>query len=343
MRTASGRLVVSGHSPVVARTAIVGAGIAGMSAARKLAEERHDVTVFEKSRGAGGRAARRRRDGFEFDHGAQYFTARSRAFRDHVNAWRQEGVVEEWRGRIVSLGAGRERSTSAWYVGVPGMSSVARCLGRGLKMHCGHRVDVAVREAAGWKLIFEGGRTAGPFDNLLLTMPAPQAVELLSEACPPFAERCKAVRMLPCWAIMLALRDRLDVGFDAALVETAGPIRWLARNSSKPRRPAGETWVVHARSDWTIEHLERPREEVLERMTRSVEEIVGSRVRPSLSMAHRWRYALVARPLGESCLIDEELGLGVAGDWCLGPRIECAFLSGVEAAARLSTRRPSDP
>ena len=105
---------MSEHPPVVTSTAIVGAGIAGMSAARMLVEHGHDVTVFEKSRGAGGRAARRRCDGFEFDHGAQYFTARSQVFRDHVHDWRQQGVVEEWIGTVVSLGANCERSTATW-------------------------------------------------------------------------------------------------------------------------------------------------------------------------------------------------------------------------------------
>jgi predicted NAD/FAD-dependent oxidoreductase len=326
---------VSERSTVVTSTAIVGAGIAGMSAARMLVEHGHDVTVFEKSRGAGGRAARRRRDGFEFDHGAQYFTARSRVFRDHVNAWQQEGVVEEWSGKVVSLGTNEKRSPTVRYVGVPGMSSVARSMGRGVKMYCGHRVDSVVRGTAGWTLHFEGGNAAGPFENLLLTMPAPQASALLSTACTPLAERCDAVRMSPCWATMLVFQTRLDVDFDAAFVETPGPLRWLARNSSKPRRPAGETWVIHARPDWTLENLERSPEAIVECMTKALDDVVETRVQPLLSIAHRWRHALVERPLGESCLYDDERRIGAAGDWCLGPRIECAFHSGMSAAARI--------
>ena len=165
-------------------------------------------------------------------------------------------------------------------------------------------------------------------------MPAPQAFEMLSKVCAPLAERCKAVRMSPCWATMLAFQTRLDVDFDAAFIET-GPIRWLARNSSKPRRPAGETWVIHARPDWTLENLERSPEAIVEFMTKALEDVVQCRVQPLLSIAHRWRYALVERPLGESCLFDDELRIGAAGDWCLGPRMECAFQSGMSAAARI--------
>ena len=53
--------------------AIVGAGMAGLSAAREMRRRRPDlmITIYEKSRGFGGRVATRRRDGFVFDHGAQ--------------------------------------------------------------------------------------------------------------------------------------------------------------------------------------------------------------------------------------------------------------------------------
>ena len=54
------------------QVAIVGAGMAGLAAARALqAQQAWEITVYEKSRGFGGRVASRRRDGYIFDHGAQ--------------------------------------------------------------------------------------------------------------------------------------------------------------------------------------------------------------------------------------------------------------------------------
>jgi renalase len=57
---------------------------------------------------------------------------------------------------------------------------------------------------------------------------------------------------------------------------------------------------------------------------------------PAYLSAHRWRYALVERPLGEPCLWDEALRLGLCGDWCLGPRVEAAWMSGRALAAALA-------
>ena len=52
-------------------------------------------------------------------------------------------------------------------------------------------------------------------------------------------------------------------------------------------------------------------------------------------MLHRWRYARVIEPLGTDCLYDAERRLVLCGDWCIGARVEAAFLSGTAAAARL--------
>ena len=51
-------------------------------------------------------------------------------------------------------------------------------------------------------------------------------------------------------------------------------------------------------------------------------------VSPRHIEAHRWRYALVTEPVGQPALFDAASGLGICGDWCLGGKVEAAFLSG---------------
>ena len=63
-------------SPAARDIAIVGAGIAGLAAGRVLHDAGHRVQVFDKSRSTGGRLCTRRGEGWQADHGAQYFTAR---------------------------------------------------------------------------------------------------------------------------------------------------------------------------------------------------------------------------------------------------------------------------
>ena len=54
--------------------AVIGAGIAGLTAARHLHQAGYRILVLEKSRGLGGRLATRRVDGQPIDHGCRYIS-----------------------------------------------------------------------------------------------------------------------------------------------------------------------------------------------------------------------------------------------------------------------------
>ncbi|OYX53051.1 MAG: amine oxidase, partial [Comamonadaceae bacterium 32-67-11] len=61
-------------------------------------------------------------------------------------------------------------------------------------------------------------------------------------------------------------------------------------------------------------------------------EVTGIRAEPTLAQVHRWRYAQTQHALGQPFLYDAAAGLGLCGDWCLGYRVENAFVSGLELA-----------
>lgn len=145
--------------------------------------------------------------------------------------------------------------------------------------------------------------------------------------------------MSPCWAVMAAFADPLDLEMDAAFVHRS-PLAWVARNAAKPGRPDGEAWVLHATPGWTRRNLERPRDEVADELIEAFAAAVGAGLpRSAYRAAHLWRFAL-PEPLADPCLFDPALRLAACGDWCAGPRVEGAFLSGCAAAGRLLALRP---
>lgn len=94
--------------------AVIGAGMAGITAARTLVQAGHRVSVFEKSKGAGGRMATRVTAYGGFDHGAQYFTVRDERFMKALNEvpgtqalckpWSASSVqVRDPLGRVVEV------------------------------------------------------------------------------------------------------------------------------------------------------------------------------------------------------------------------------------------------
>tara|TARA_R110001592_G_scaffold69029_3_gene211587 strand:- start:186 stop:1643 length:1458 start_codon:yes stop_codon:yes gene_type:complete len=321
--------------------AIIGAGIAGLACAERLQAEGFSVQVFEKSPGVGGRMSTRRNPSWQCDHGAQYFTARSAAFREELQRWEAAGVAGLWSARMSVI----ENPQSPWraagantkrYVGVPSMTAPAKFLAASLPVQLESHIDTLTREPEGWRLHIAGKGWQDKFyDALVLALPAPQAKDLLSQFSSPLRELVASVRMRPAWALMMRCDESFDPGFDAAFVNS-GPIRWLARNLSKPQRQGENMWLLHATAQWSEVHLEAQPSDVIELLVEALQTICPALVHESV--AHRWRYADTEVLLGRESLWDEEKRLGLCGDWLHEAKIEGAWLSALSLAKVITSR-----
>jgi predicted NAD/FAD-dependent oxidoreductase len=326
--------------------AVVGAGPSGLTCARAVSDHGSKVRVFDKARGPGGRMSTRRIGDWQFDHGAQYFTVRDPRFSGSVDGWLQDGIVAPWNGRIAVLDRGsvtvKEGDSTERFVAVPGMNAICRHLAVDVDVVYGTRIDSLERQANRWRLVSSEGVEIGSLDAVVVSAPAPQTAALLASIAPDLGGRAAAVEMAPCWAVMAAFARPLDLEFDGAFVH-GSPLGWVARNASKPGRPDGETWVLHGSPEWSREHLELEAEEAATRLFAAFRDAADDLLEaPAHLEAHRWRFALPVNVVPDGCLFDPALGLAACGDWCGGPRVEGAFLSGRAAARRiLSLRRGS--
>jgi predicted NAD/FAD-dependent oxidoreductase len=318
------------------RIAIVGAGIAGLACARRLTAGGADVRIFDKARGPGGRLATRRGDGWQADIGAQYFTARHPGFQDSVAVWAASGVVARWpaepvrleRGSITARDDGRER-----WVGVPRMSALSRHLVQGLDIAPGRSI-VALEQGPGWSLREAEGPTHGPFDAVVIALPAPQTAALLRPVAAALADEAAAVPMRGCWTAVLTV-DSGSPPFEAAFV-IDHPLRWIAHDGSKPGRDGDATWIAHASPDWSDPRLDWTPERVLPALVSLFADATGLADEAVRGLAaHKWRYSQSPAPHAAGFLLDSERAIGTCGDWCNGNRVEGAWVSGDEIAKRL--------
>jgi photolyase PhrII len=322
------------------KIAMIGAGLGGLMCGRTLVDHGLQVTLFDKSRGVGGRVAYRRSDdGWSCDHGAQYFTVRDRRLAKYAASWVEDGIIAPWEGRVVELNHGcviAEKNDQQRWVGTPSMNALGKHLTSELDIRQQMEIHSVSRGGDGkYELEAKTGERFAGFDIVLYNLPSPQITPLLPDAC-RWKERLSAVEFSPCWAVILVLDDRLDVPFDAAFINH-GPLRWIARDSSKPDRPKGwDTWVLHASGEWSQENLETAKDSVIEILTDAFRQACGSSL-PKLAdvAAHRWKYAQPVRCLPEYSMWDGNLLLGGCGDWCNGPRVEGALLSGMSLAGRV--------
>ena len=319
--------------------AVIGAGMAGLACARALLRDGEDVRVFDKGRAPGGRASTRRHDVGSFDHGAQYLTARDPSFRHELARWRRAGLVAPWAARLVSLRRGQALPVTGGtrrYVGVPGMSALARHMARDLDVRRAVLVERLVPAGDGWELLGRGAddvdtRSLGRFERVIVTVPADQA-RALAPAGSDLEERVRGLAMQPCVAVMLALAEPYEVPFDGAFVRDS-PLCWVARDSSKPGRAPGDRWVLHAEPSWSLAHLGSAAGDRVDGLVSALEVATGVPLPArSRATAHTWRYALAEEPLDEGLLVDALPGLAWAGAWCHGSRVEGAWLSGRPAA-----------
>ncbi|MEL7190546.1 MAG: FAD-dependent oxidoreductase [Pseudomonadota bacterium] len=321
--------------------AIIGAGMAGLTCATRLAKSGHAVTVFDKGRGPGGRMAARRAEiageTVSFDHGAQFFTARDPAFVDQVKEWEADGVVARWKA------AEKGEGDPAW-VGTPGMNGPIRAMAEPLGVRWAVRVETIdwVEEQDAWKLTDENGGSLGEYDVVICAVPAEQAAVLLSDPARAFARAAREVVSEPCWAVMAAFDAPLAIESDC-IRSPENAISWAARNSAKPARAGAENWVLHASPAKTREILDMPKEEAAPHLLACFFEEAGiAPVTPIHAVAHRWLYAMPASAKGDPCLWDPDFMIGACGDYLHSPRVKGAFLSGLALADRvLETLKPS--
>jgi renalase len=309
--------------------AVIGAGIAGLSCATMLQQAGLAVRVFEKSRGPAGRMSTRRGPDWQCDHGAQYFTARQADFRAEVERWRQAGVAALWEPALHVLGGSPDRvpdATLERFVGLPRMTAPAHYLADALAVTPQTRIVELKGTPDGWRLrAAEQGWIDQPYAAVMLAIPAPQAAPLLGQPASGLAAVAASAAMRGCWALMLRYPALAGLSFDAAFVNE-GPLRWIARDSSKPGRRGPETWLLHASAEWSEAHLELPPESVAGELLQAFGEIGAAP--PAAWTAHRWLYADTAPPLDYGCAWDPDRKLGLCGDWLNGGKVEGAWLSG---------------
>ncbi|MEQ1885484.1 MAG: FAD-dependent oxidoreductase [Bryobacteraceae bacterium] len=304
---------------------IVGAGMAGLTAAEELLRSGWQVTILDKGRRPGGRMATRTVGETRFDHGAQFFTVRDHRFEQRVNAWLSAGWVKPWF----------EAEGHTRYCGVDGMNRIALELAKPFDV----RLETTVQrtEASGnrWRIHTQAGETFEA-DALVMTPPIPQTLALL-ETCLLSSETRSVLEGLsyqPCFAVLATLTGPSAIPSPGCIQLPDGPVTFLADNTQKGISTGPTAVTIHASPEFTREFFHATHDDVAKRLIDAVLPWLGST--PREWQVHRWKFSLAIQTAPEPCLFSKSPApVAFAGDALCGARIEGAFLSGLAAAGRL--------
>ncbi|MEY8701785.1 NAD(P)/FAD-dependent oxidoreductase [Francisella philomiragia] len=313
------------------KVAIIGAGLAGLTAANIL-KDCAQITIFEKSRGVSGRMSTRYADPYYFDHGAQYFTAKSPEFKEFLKPMIDQGIIKNWQANFVEIKNSEIINKKSWdneykhYVGSPRMNAIAQYLAEDLDISLNTRVSSIIKEDKFWIVKDDNNQFLGRFDWIIFAIPSDQLKDLLPQNT-LFYNHISSIKMDSCFSLMLGYDREISLDFDAALVHDE-IISWISVNSSKPERNTSSCLVIHSANKWANQYIDYDREQILETIFERAKEILAVDLnKPEYKTLHTWRYANIVKQNTPSYFIDANQNISACGDWCIKGRVESAFTS----------------
>jgi renalase len=307
---------------------VLGSGIAGLAAARLAEDNGKSVLVIDKGRRLGGRVSTRRQDGFVFNHGAQFVTAKGTKFASLLVKAKAAGHIKDWQisdNKIVEIGT-------------PSMRDLPQFMATGLMIR--QQTEIT-------KIAHHGGHI-GFFDKddmvatgrkAIITAPAAQTAKLLADIYTDLAATAGLASYDPCWTIMLGLEGDHGLGTAPLRDEAVGialgvPEFTRSNQQSSLDAPA---LTIQATGQWSQKHLQDGSQMVIESLCQIWQNLTGKPLGNIITAtAHRWLYAKVITALpSDAPRFSNDGKLAIAGDWLGGPRVEQAFDSGQQAYRHL--------
>lgn len=330
------------------KIAVIGAGISGLTAGRELANAGHEVAVFEKSGGYGGRLATRyagKDNQQKLDHGVSFFTAESTEFKSLVSELSSKDILKAWEGKYAHRDeSGKvtvKENESPYFYAPEGMNTVGKYLGRNLDIRLNEKVGGLThigenrRKKKSWMLNFPTALTESA-DAVIISAPARQAYALLNTTIDEI-DTLKLIREID--EVEYESQFSLLVGFQKADMPDWNAleceddiIQYISNESTKRENGNAHSLVVHTTNEFAKKHIDSDRDKVEEIITDRLAEILGGwAALADWKQLHFWRYSRVVNPLPHDYMEikGNDTPLALVGGYMNGNTVESAYLSGL--------------
>lgn len=314
---------------------VIGAGIAGVAAARALTTAGQQVVVLDRGRRIGGRMAVRTSGGRATDTGASYFTVSDPSFAAVVEDWQRRGLARPWTDtfHVYDDGELTAKSGPIRWAAPDGLRSLVEDLATGLEI----RQQEVTSVEPGPRLV-SGEEAAQSAAAVVLAMPDPQASRLLH---PSLSAEIDA--LTDPYAPVLALTAEWDrrswaEDVDGVFVHDDEALTWIA-DDGRRRGDGAPVLVAHSTAELAAQHLAEPAAATAP-MLAALQRVLDIAGEPVSTHVHRWTFG---KPAGtrDSPYFLGDSGVGLCGDsWSDKPRVESAFLSGTALGQELALRLP---
>jgi renalase len=291
--------------------AIIGAGLSGTNIYNLLKEKGHNIKIFEKARGAGGRCSTRYINDKFIDHGTAFFDPKDTDFIDFCQKKVKENILV------------KKENT---YYPLSGMNKLCSSMLNQDDFNRNTKIIRCKKIDNKWHLYDENGMSYYPFDKLIITIPTPQILELDINLPNSIKEKLKTVRYESIATLLLYSYTSKKI-LDSKIMNSS-LFKKIIDNSSKYNYENFYSYVIHLNPIISTEQNFFNKDQIKEYMVNKIEDISGMKLEDDFHvMPHFWKYANVTKFIDEDYLFDEELSLGICGDYFKGNNLEASFLS----------------
>ena len=157
---------------------VIGSGISGATIANLLSKK-YSVDLFDKARGPGGRASFKRLDQLKgFDHGTQYISPKTPAFKKFINELIKKKILKKWGGKHLFLNQfKKEKKNHTKIIGCKGNNDISKHLLKSINCYFKNELKKIDYKQKKWILTFADGQKK-IYEKLILTCPFPQLSKL---------------------------------------------------------------------------------------------------------------------------------------------------------------------
>ena len=297
---------------------IIGAGISGITLARKLTAAGRQCIVLDKGRGVGGRMSTRRRDDVRFDHGAQFITVRDQRVQEMFDDLITQGIVREWF----------RADDTPRYCGTQGMSRIVSALAEGCDVRTGIEAQSLSHDGTVWSVACANGNVFTA-TTVVSSAPVPQTLGLVDNGDVQLGGQVRtqleAIVYERCIAALVTCTSPCDVR------SISHPdVAYIGDNLDKGISPL-PAYTIHATPEFSERMWDANRNEVARCLAQCVfgKDLVGV----SDIDVHGWKFSRPITISSATCIHAlEHPSLVLIGDAFGGPRVEGAIISALDAA-----------
>ncbi len=282
--------------------AIIGAGFTGCYLAHRLKQYKVNVTLFEKSRGVGGRMATRQEKELYINHGLFQIEPQGVEFQTFCN-------------EMVELGLLMHKNETVYTAGR--MNQLLQYLSQEAQLKTSTEIREINHKNGRYRLLDSYENSYRDFDFLFITIPSKQIVNLKSNFSHTMRDEIKNVTFDSVATLVLYGTNTQHIDITKLS---------LIKNLKTINNTNSNAIVIHMNPTFSNSVNHQSKEEIGEKIEKQIRQILPDFRRQEYGhFAHLWKYGLTSKPLGKPYIYDEKYQYAIVADWLLGDRLEDAY------------------